>query len=564
MNILISYLTRKRRGGLARKDEIVSTDILRLGRGADCNLHLPDQRILLSHAQIVDRPGGYFIEALGPGDLRVNGIATQAARLAQDDRISIGPYELQVVGGEGQDFGLTVELVRPLGDDLAQLRARSRTSLRRVAMSVRGWSWVLASAVLLLFLALPVVAHFVHPVGVKSALMSGSGGGSPLSRADSVWITGALSGPHRFFGDNCGACHQVAFAKVPNEACLTCHTNVRHHADTAKFAFADIAGRNCESCHREHNGPEPIVLRDQAFCVSCHGDLKSRSPAVTVGNVTDFGRDHPQFRPRVIQDAATGAVQRVSLDADAKAQEHSGLKFPHDKHLKPEGLRSPDKGMVKLDCASCHKPDAAGVGFLPIRMSVDCQGCHALRFDGRAPDRELPHGKPVEAMRVLQDFYAGLALRGEVQDQNAPEVTRRRPGQPLAESERKEALAWATSRAKEQADLVIGKALCAGCHTVNQGADGTWAVAPVKLADRWLPAGAFVHNKHASVSCDTCHDARKSDAATDVLLPRVQTCQNCHGGEAAAGKVPSTCISCHSFHRPDMAPLATQKSADAK
>ncbi len=563
MKCLVSYLTRKARGGVARKDEAIDTDALRIGRGADCNVHLADQRILLNHAEIALRPGGYFIEASGQAEIRINGVENQSSRLSPGDKIALGPYDLEVLAPtDGYDFMLTVELAHPLGDDLAQLKARSKTAIKAVGLSKRAWSWALVAVVLALFLVLPVAAHFTSPVGVKEALMSGKTRAWPAD-ADVSWKAGEISGPHKFFGDNCGACHQAPFERVKDAACVTCHTDVRHHADPAKFTFASFANQSCESCHQEHNGNQTIVLRDQGFCADCHGNLKSLSSAVTVGNVTDFGRDHPQFRPTIIQDAATGAVIRAALDASPKPEEHSGLKFPHDKHLKPEGIRDPDKGMVKLDCANCHRPDPGGVSFIPIRMTETCQGCHALRFDARGLDRQLPHGNPGEAQKVMRDFYAGLALRGEVQDDAAPAMVRRRPGEPLQETDRKEALAWAEAKAGEQADLVVGKTLCASCHTVAKQADGQWQVAPVKLAEHWLPNARFVHGKHVTVSCDTCHDARKSAAATDVLLPGVETCQACHGGEKSAAKVPSTCITCHVFHRPDQAPIGDRKSASA-
>jgi predicted CXXCH cytochrome family protein len=562
---LISYLTRKSRGGVARKDETIDADVLRLGRGADCNVHLADQRVLLNHAQIVARPGGFIVEGVGQGEIALNGKLTQTGHLAPGDKLTLGPYDIEVQApADGYEFALTVELTHPLGDDLAQLKLRSGTSLKAVGLGKRGWSWVLAAIVLVLFLALPVIAHFGHPAPDKATLMKNASPNWPMN-ADIAWKAGEISGPHKPFGDNCSACHRSAFERVQNEACLTCHNEVHQHADVAKFQFATFAGARCESCHQEHNGNQTIVLRDQGFCVSCHGNLKSRSPAVTVGNVTDFGTDHPEFRPAVMQDAATAKFVRVALDASPKPEERSGLRFPHDKHLKPEGIRNPDKGLVKLDCGNCHVPDRGGISFEPIRMTETCQGCHALRFDAKALDRELPHGKPAEAQKVIRDYFAGLALRGEVQDDAAPSIVRRRPGEALPEAQRQEALAWAQSKAEEVSDLVVGKTLCATCHTLAKGGDGLWQVAPVKLADHWLPDARFVHNKHAVVGCDTCHaTARKSETATDVLLPGVKTCQSCHGGERAADKVPSTCITCHTFHRPSMTPFGVQKSADAK
>jgi len=34
------------------------------------------------------------------------------------------------------------------------------------------------------------------------------------------------------------------------------------------------------------------------------------------------------------------------------------------------------------------------------------------------------------------------------------------------------------------------------------------------------------------------------------MIPGIDNCRTCHGGEDAWAKVRSTCISCHDFHRP--------------
>ena len=54
-----------------------------------------------------------------------------------------------------------------------------------------------------------------------------------------------------------------------------------------------------------------------------------------------------------------------------KVEEATGLKFPHDVHLAPAGVKSP-RGDVRLECASCHLPDAAGVRFEPVSMQAHC------------------------------------------------------------------------------------------------------------------------------------------------------------------------------------------------
>ena len=35
------------------------------------------------------------------------------------------------------------------------------------------------------------------------------------------------------------------------------------------------------------------------------------------------------------------------------------------------------------------------------------------------------------------------------------------------------------------------------------------------------------------MSCGDCHEAEASSVATDVLMPEIQSCQVCHGGEDA-------------------------------
>ena len=97
----------------------------------------------------------------------------------------------------------------------------------------------------------------------------------------------------------------------------------------------------------------------------------------------------------------------------------------------------------------------------------------------------------------------------------------------------------------------------------GEGDDGIWNIAQVVLADRWLPGGMFNHAKHTQIACQDCHDAERSSTAKDVLLPDIASCQECHRGETAGRKVPSTCITCHEFHRPGQPPLRAAVDLEA-
>src|SRR5207344_1609628 len=104
------------------------------------------------------------------------------------------------------------------------------------------------------------------------------------------------------------------------------------------------------------------------------------------------------------------------------------------------------------------------------------------------------HGKTAEAVTVLSEFYASLALNG-VKDSfekafGVPgEGLLRRVGQP-SESERRVALALARRKAERVAVDLFEVRVCVACHEVEredvEGAPA-WTIAPVRIATRWMP-----------------------------------------------------------------------------
>jgi hypothetical protein len=63
-----------------------------------------------------------------------------------------------------------------------------------------------------------------------------------------------------------------------------------------------------------------------------------------------------------------------------------------------------------------------------------------------------------------------------------------------------------------------------------------------------LPHSIFNHQTHARAgrACEDCHrKARASEKTTDVLLPGIASCQECH---ARASEVRSVCVTCHVYH----------------
>lgn len=556
MEILVTYLTRRQNGGVSRRSEERSAEAVHFGRSTNAEVYLPDPRIRFEHAVIHQRPGGLFIEVEKLSGVRVNGRLAQNTPVGLGDVISIGPFDVTLVElPDGKDIAIEVELVRPLGDDYAQLAARSTVRLVDHGLSRRRLAWIGFFAVLVFFLIMPIVFFSQYtPVPAKDTVGF---------RPDTVWDSGPISAPHRFISDQCNLCHQKPFVQVMDGACLSCHANTTHHFDAAKPEiagipdFRNLAARKCNSCHQEHNGNQAISVSQERFCTDCHGDIETTLPQAALKNAGSFDKDHPEFRPTVVANSANREFKRVSLDDTAALVERSGLKFPHELHLKKEGVRGP-KGKETLDCNGCHQLTKGAANFDPIGMEATCERCHQLVFDPRRPDRTLPHGQANNAQMLIREFYSDYGLRGGINDVQdpAPAFERHRPGEqaPVTAQRQTNPLEWADQQAQRVADQSFGKTMCGNCHEVSYGKGKgplNWAVVPATVTRDWLPLGRFDHSAHFDMlKCSECHAVQSSKKATDVLLPKIAVCKDCHGGEKASNKVPSTCITCHDFHLP--------------
>jgi predicted CXXCH cytochrome family protein len=566
----VTTLIVRKNGSVSKRPISVNADYLRFGRSTASEVLLPDIRVGLNEAELRrDDEGRLTFNQVGNNPIRVNGAPVGAAELKIGDVAQIGPYEVRIVEpADGFEVGVTVQLVESLGDDLARLQRLSTIGLDKTWLNRRGASWVFFSIVALLFFALPIGAYFADRVpGLQGpvAVVKQAAFGKKIPAAVNLsWNAGEIANPHKSFSENCQACHTQPFTMVKDQACLTCHGNVGHHADPRVVKVAALESTRCGTCHQEHNGPRGMVIRSETLCTDCHLDIKKTAPQTDLANVGEFGKAHPPFRLTLVADAARKSVVRVAFDPnEAKPTDKPNLKFPHDEHL--DSKRWP-ASMKRLVCADCHTVEPGGAGMLPISFDKHCASCHkeSLKFDSAALDRSVPHGNAQAAQRYVEDFYARVALEGKAVDPQAPEVVRRRPGRVLAEPERLEALDWASKKALTVRDFIFDdKRGCGTCHTVDRDPAG-YRIEPVMLQQHFLPKAEFNHAKHNAMQCADCHAAKQSSSSGDVLIPTIDNCTTCHGGEKANAKVPSTCISCHDFHRHDLGPMRTERTAELK
>lgn len=554
MNTRIRHISHRRKGIVVQSEQVVQKQSITIGRATDQDIYLADLGVAYRHARInLSSSGQIGIASLSQAGFYVNGKFSRSASLKGRGELQVGPYRIAIERNhDGYDYDITIEQI---AEDAVELQSETlpAMTLEETWLSRRRGAWTGFILVLIIFLAFPLAGYFDKNV-------AGEERDNRLIPDDGVWSSGEISAPHKHFADKCNRCHVEAFKTVPDKACTKCHADTTVHADPEIFDLHSLQGVACESCHKEHNGTEYLVRKDQFLCSDCHQNLNERTQT-ELENISDFSDQHPEFKVKLMvpmkkQDGHKQLDwQRISLDKK-NIKHETGLIFPHDIHLDVNGLDSPGGNKV-LQCSSCHQTDASGSYMMPIEFETHCQECHRLTFDPNTPERELPHSNLDALSATLDEYYALMALQGgyEDDDMNTPDIItqRRIPGKVLTPAERRSVLAWAEEKAADVKEEVIEFRTCGLCHKVerDQSEASGWRVPEVHISQRWFSKGAFDHAAHREAACEDCHKASESKHSEDVLMPRLKVCRECHGGAHATDKLESGCITCHVFHTPD-------------
>jgi hypothetical protein len=71
-----------------------------------------------------------------------------------------------------------------------------------------------------------------------------------------------------------------------------------------------------------------------------------------------------------------------------------------------------------------------------------------------------------------------------------------------------------------------------------------------------MPHSRFRHDSHRMLSCVECHAATTSHRTSDILMPAIHSCKQCHNAQAGAR---TDCYACHRYHNP-----ATERGFNGK
>jgi hypothetical protein len=205
-----------------------------------------------------------------------------------------------------------------------------------------------------------------------------------------------------------------------------------------------------------------------------------------------------------------------------------------------------------------------GTQFQAVTMAGVCSSCHELTFDVRNPRRQLAHGKPKDAILLIQDYYAHKYLEpGAVPDETPQPQRRRLPDEDSGGEQSCEA-GTPAQRGQCRAELEVMTQFtrrgCVSCHVVSDAGRGAslperFTVRPVRLVTDYLPGVHFSHRSHAvqknltgQAACLSCHPAQVSEDSSRLMIPDRGKCLECHGETPARDRVQLQCVSCHEYH----------------
>ena len=562
MNILIRQIVLDENDREATYDRDIQTDVLSIGSATDCDVQVLGEGLAAVSAQVRLRGARLQIARVASAPLHVNEKAVSKSDLSVGDTVSLAGNELHVIAPP-TGFDSAFELRLPRVQDASAYENAFVTSLSQTRWSIRRFSWMFALAVLFIAAVIPSVSLMLERQGTDIP------DGVP---SDVLWSSGPLHSAHvQAVGDNCSACHQEPFVQVRDQACVDCHTSIESHEALAVLDKHPADTFRCASCHREHNEPaSSLVITADNLCTDCHTREQINTDAEPpLSLVSSFSTDaHPTFAPTVLRFADSDMDFKAWKVTPAKSdvlKEGSNLLFPHQVHLDAEQVQMPDSGDGLL-CADCHTASSDGEHFEPVTMENSCVSCHELAFDLQNSERQLPHGKPEEVIFALEGYY--LKTLASPNAQLGPSKKRRRPDKNRAE---KACVGYecALEQAAAEAESQFTVKGCVSCHEVSTLEDAPlntrYQVKPVSLNADYFPAARFDHTSHlvlnrpgdderleGAQACESCHAAGQSTQSSDVLMPAIDNCTQCHSSSfdhsSNVVTAPLACTDCHSYH----------------
>ncbi len=391
-----------------------------------------------------------------------------------------------------------------------------------------------------------------------------------------IYQAASVSTAHALFNEDCQACHDATFGtakrllsgdnavrSVTDEACLRCHAGDVHHA-------RQVGKTACVGCHHEHQGLKAMARVEDGHCTSCHADLKSHTDTTKPGDADRPFRDVSTF--------LGGARPHPPFFLSDNPQDEGTIRFNHQAHMNPKGLLVAGSLERKtLRCTDCHQTDDAGRYMRPINYPTHCRECHPLNVQVSGSITELaareeadrfrnepaahptgPREGPETVRAIVRDRFIRFAQQfpSVHHERTRSERAHPLPGRPKPASPAngRSGADWAEQQLGEASRLLFeGAGGCRYCHRVAAESSPETDRLPrfelPQINSRWFPHSVFSHERHRSLDCRQCHaQSAESRLTSDVLMPTLQSCQQCHNGKTQGAR--TDCVECHAYHAP--------------
>jgi hypothetical protein len=183
--------------------EFSQPDIL-IGRGATADIRIIGRSVGLEHARVRVGESTLRIEDLRSlGGIAVNERLVESKQLREGDRVQIGSFSFEVVHADGVWVFVEERVPDQADDDADAIVARQSETLR---IGAHLPSYGALSAIFCAMMA---------------AVLVGSGWSG---WGKTFWDSGPLSHGHEMFAPACDTCHRAPSRRIPDDACLSCHT----------------------------------------------------------------------------------------------------------------------------------------------------------------------------------------------------------------------------------------------------------------------------------------------------------------------------------------------------
>lgn len=404
---------------------------------------------------------------------------------------------------------------------------------------------------------------------------------------------GKLASAHAAYEgvSNCTSCHKLGQRGVDAGRCLDCHAPLKARIERRQGYHGRLDDTACGTCHKDHYGRDFAIVRfdttrfDHAeagyvlrgahratSCRSCHKaslladraviEFQARAGALDrtfLGLATICAGCHESDNPHGGQ-FGTAACADCHAESDWKPKpgfDHARTRYPlTGRH-------------VGVACASCHKPQAAGVP-IPFRGLGfgQCSSCHADPHAGRLGS-------------ACSSCHATRGWQPESADSFEATFDHSRTGFPLVGVHASAACA-SCHRAGASASVTVSLAFpraggtrtypvpahesCASCHADVHAGDlprrgATGACTDCHGQEGWTPSrfDPFRHasetrfpleGAHLAVPCADCHTepARQGShafARADLECASCHAGDDPHGGQFRVDGMPTACSACH-------------------